>query len=725
MAFTRSLQAEHDTLSVSPPAETLADALSSNSTAPNVSHETAISSASDIAEPCVSKFVIYTPENLKTLRSNDATALRPEDVRTLENEFAAGGTLVSVHTPGNALAWLEAHYDDPLLESMRSGAIGGPMAVMLSSDEPALTIFGSVLDDFVSNSAKLLSEASGFAVMVRPVVDDPISKFVQATVREPAPGGPSKLRENSRKTVWYEGPGHTSELQGDRGSDRNDLNDAAEEGSVFESRAYRLRGGVGSDEGHEGQTHVEVPKWEGEHHSCKVALELRMDENIVHEADIFSYFKFKTQSRTASDPVLFSAHPRPEVISLVFLDVDLRRGDARLDRSYSNIAFLVHRANSIFRCEFDARGFEPPEAKLKYQKQKSTQKGVAVTAGMVSGNPTLAGTVSGTTGASDTVERADEKMRHENRLRKELDGPREGPREGLQVLRRFMAANRDGAPHEMRVEFGLGMTLDHGKLSNLKLPKISFVLRSQIMIWVTTPESRTKWQGILAHVSTYIPDIQIPRCLCIPTQRIVANLNADWAEDRPTAESADNNKPPYDASMAVAVARPDGSKTQKKPTMLESFLRKLKFAKQLELPLYETVSRGWDDINKKWKNVVWPALDKHFYVSEKSRTAAYEKDLEEPPSQADQVTPEPAKNGTSSADTQKMGAGTPSGSAPVTDRSNTDNSLPATESATTTSSTSLDTNATNIPLVAPGDHDSTADSGPDTSNPISLLAPAP
>jgi hypothetical protein len=59
----------------------------------------------------------------------------------LKNEIAEGGTLVSVYSPDDAMLWLEAHYDDPPLTSMRLLGVGGPIA-MLSPDEPSLVILG-------------------------------------------------------------------------------------------------------------------------------------------------------------------------------------------------------------------------------------------------------------------------------------------------------------------------------------------------------------------------------------------------------------------------------------------------------------------------------------------------------------------------------------------------------------------------------------------------------
>jgi hypothetical protein len=59
--------------------------------------------------------------------------------------------------------------------------------------------------------------------------------------------------------------------------------------------------------------------------------------------------QFKTQSLENSDPAI--SRPRPEVLSLVSQEVKLRRGETKLDRSFSNLGFLVHHPNSILKCD--------------------------------------------------------------------------------------------------------------------------------------------------------------------------------------------------------------------------------------------------------------------------------------------------------------------------------------------------------------------------------------
>ncbi|KAJ7775946.1 hypothetical protein DFH07DRAFT_73020 [Mycena maculata] len=254
-----------------------------------------------------SHFPILYPPKLAERLSNDPSAVRCTDTVALNNQLPVGGLLFSVHSPDAALSWLEAHYEDPLLCALRERNFEGPIAISLSADECALAIFGSISDTLVPQMAKDLAQLSGFTVMVRSSADNPIPSFTSTS-------SPTTLSETVRDTVST-------------------------------GRAVRLRGGAGDDDD-EART---TPKWEGKYHNATVDLTLKMDDDVAYDVNVVSYIKFKTQSLTNSNPTIFQ--PRPEVISLVSLKVKLRRGETILDRSFSNLGFLVHRPSSIVSCD--------------------------------------------------------------------------------------------------------------------------------------------------------------------------------------------------------------------------------------------------------------------------------------------------------------------------------------------------------------------------------------
>lgn len=176
--------------------------------------------------------------------------IRPLDVETLQTELASGGMIVSVHSPQSAIAWVEAHYHDPLLEQLRSRGFDGPMAVQLSTAESALVIFGSIADALVPEIVRALVDMSGFAVMVRSAVDNPILSFF------PQP------KSSTGKGV------------------------------AVDHRALRLRGGAAdpTDDDDDEQNRT-TPKWEGKYHNATVDLRLKVNDSTAYDVNISSYIK--------------------------------------------------------------------------------------------------------------------------------------------------------------------------------------------------------------------------------------------------------------------------------------------------------------------------------------------------------------------------------------------------------------------------------------------------
>lgn len=89
-----------------------------------------------------------------------------------------------------------------------------------------------------------------------------------------------------------------------------------------------------------------------------------------------------------------------------------------------------------------------------------------------------------------------------------------------------------------------------------------------------------------------------------------------------------HDEEPYDAAMSVSVAALDKSKRKRTTSVLgklvSRFSPKASADATSPLPMHETVSRGWDTTNRRWRNVCWPTLDQDFRrVHEKSGSAAW------------------------------------------------------------------------------------------------------
>jgi hypothetical protein len=155
-----------------------------------------------------------------------------------------------VHSPRDAVLWLETHHDHPIIQSLKSRNVDGPIAVRMSPDESALAVFGSIADVLVPQIVRSLADFSGFAVMFRSSVDNPIPSFA-STEEDPT---------GQQPFVSSEQP------------------------------ATRLRGGAGS----EAEDFIPtLPKWEGKYHNATVDLKLKLDEEKVYDVTLDSCMKVR------------------------------------------------------------------------------------------------------------------------------------------------------------------------------------------------------------------------------------------------------------------------------------------------------------------------------------------------------------------------------------------------------------------------------------------------
>lgn len=117
---------------------------------------------------------------------------------------------------------------------------------MLCPAAQALVIFGSILDGWVLKAGKLLAKESGFPVMIRPLTDDPVTKWSLANISADGLEIRGKTRKSYTDTSQDEGSSDLSEdhededstSEEDIGSDTEDL------GNV--DSVFRLRGGSGT-----------------------------------------------------------------------------------------------------------------------------------------------------------------------------------------------------------------------------------------------------------------------------------------------------------------------------------------------------------------------------------------------------------------------------------------------------------------------------------------------
>ncbi|KAJ7743643.1 hypothetical protein B0H16DRAFT_1008648 [Mycena metata] len=225
----------------------------------------------------ISTFVMCSPQLVTSdtvpIRQLTPEGLLPEDIETLATEFPNGHKVVSQHAPDDAILWVETYYRHSLLQTMRTQGVAGPIAAKLTPDESALVLFGSILDDWVLEGAKLLSQMSHFPVMIRPHGDDPVTRWDSAMAHDSVPaelfhsesGQTESLFSESLQTESMSLGNPTGRIlihQGNNGSDEDLLGGTqsmtgreynmehvsiptdSHPSDIFHSRVITLRGGL-------------------------------------------------------------------------------------------------------------------------------------------------------------------------------------------------------------------------------------------------------------------------------------------------------------------------------------------------------------------------------------------------------------------------------------------------------------------------------------------------
>ncbi|KAJ7443906.1 hypothetical protein B0H11DRAFT_452455 [Mycena galericulata] len=320
------------------------------------------------SESGISTFIIYSPKSSDNtpdiIRRHGTSPEILDDLHVLKNQYSGGGSIVSIHSPDKAVLWIESHYDSPLVHAIRSRGFGGPIAAMLSPEEPALVIFGSIHDSWVLKAAKLLSDISQFAVMIRPLRHNPVPLGAAETHSKLPTRGHSP---NVRPSISWRRVGSTredfeQESESDEAStERTDRGEGAAsddsdgmDQSTRTGGVFRLRGGADKND---------FTPWMSPVHHVDVHLEFKVQR------------EFEAENRTGW---------RPQAVSWTRFYVALPEdGNVSTDRSYSNIRFLVEKQYISDCMKMECSGFIPPEKTTKTADttSKQTTKSISFAAG--------------------------------------------------------------------------------------------------------------------------------------------------------------------------------------------------------------------------------------------------------------------------------------------------------------------------------------------------------
>ncbi|KAF7358459.1 hypothetical protein MVEN_00896400 [Mycena venus] len=545
-------------------------------------------------------FVIYSPHADRP--ETPVASFAPNDSAIIQSNLGIGGCLACIHEPIQASLWMENNWNDPLLASIRNSGCGGPFAWVLSPSEPALAIFGCYNEPVVVNMAQTLAQASGFPVVIRPASDNPASTLL---TQDPELRNVSD--EGRRVADAMSDNEGSSEESSNGGRDRNlDDSGSIAHGLNPEERQPKRDGshGSGGGDGDGGQPSRVDGQWDSPLHRTRVKLRLKISKAHTYAVAIGYTFKFTINGKTETPIDLDDLiHPlsRPEVIAIVDFEIETRPRETQVDRSYANIGFVAHRAESIIQRHFFHRGFDLPDKIYKRTEQRQIQRAIRATLGFSQGSP-LATTAFSYNQNNDTMLCQDAALT----MKPETNGTETTNHTlhiTLYIKRRIRGCKLNGptsTPYKSKLAWG--STSDQRQGSKKPLPLISFVNRNQILIWVSDPTSKARIRGIMVLMSSYLDDIKTNEELSIYEQA-ETQLGSGFQNPPPSIIRKDDQKPGTLSLSIAQVANPSRKK-----------FRFVPFGTDPYPP--EFMARGWDVNNNEWRSVLWPTLDKHFRAAD-------------------------------------------------------------------------------------------------------------
>ncbi|KAJ7136621.1 hypothetical protein C8R44DRAFT_360459 [Mycena epipterygia] len=587
-------------------------------------------------------FIIYSPA--KGSFQSDDSFLSIDDISCLEANLGMGGCLISVHEPVAAARWIENNWGDPLLTSLQESGCCGPVAFMLLPTKPALALFGVYDDPFVASAAESLAELSGFPVVIRPIGDNPIRTLphTNSDLGNISDQG-NQLGGNNA------GEGYGEPMDGDesttagglggggRDGDRDD-GDAGSDEDGSDSKNMRDKkpnqggedqsdnsGDDGGDSGG-GWTAIE-DNWESQVHSTLLKLRLKLNTTDTYAISIGYDFKFKINQETEL-PIdledLGRPLSQPEVIVLVDFKIETRARETQVDRSYANIGFVAHREESIRGRKFLDRGFDVPERVYKQGRQRQVQKGINATVGFSGGHPMATAALSYNVNQGSMLEATDSKsmprcrVAHENGDDWDEDtGSYSSYNIAYQPQDMALDAERDEL-HPLEVKVGMGINLQPPG-SKAPLPRISFINRNQVLIWVSDPLSKARVRGIVVLMSSYLDNIRAKEQLLIYERQEVDLMNT--LALKPARETKKKEPKQGTISLSIAEVQSQGTSGSNKFWKVPAFIKQRLSIPIRDIPPHEFLARGWDAENSRWRTVLWPALDQYFRAADLERTS--------------------------------------------------------------------------------------------------------
>ncbi|KAK7028604.1 hypothetical protein R3P38DRAFT_932410 [Favolaschia claudopus] len=478
-------------------------------------------------------FLIYTPHERNTSKTAEYSST-PNGLCSLDSASIEERT-TALYDPKDAAEWLESNWDSACCISIRA-QITNLLPCMLSAEESALVIFGVVENTEIAYVAQSLANASGFSVIVRPTDHDPALTLL--------PPDPPDFNTNNNQRDGHQSSNdnrsHSWDGAGFSTSGQTPGENEDDEGNydhVVPQIRYDPRfgdGAGGGDGGDGGQPPTTDDQWESPLHRTRVKLDLQADDARRYAVILGCSFQFKINRNVNLTRPL----SQPEVISLFDITIETRPHETQVDRSYANFGFIAHRAASIAERTFLHRGFEQPDEIYQRGNHQESQQEVKASFGFSQGRPFLTSSFPYNRHNNLTMEATDNKVLPKCRV--DYEPGDDWDHEGKSFSSYNIAYQPQEAPFRqnsepIQVRVGMGINLSP-PVSEMSLPRISFIARKQVLIWVSDSTSKAKIRGVLVLLTNYLDNIRTPKALCISEQQLVKLAKSSYQFQRQSVQ---------------------------------------------------------------------------------------------------------------------------------------------------------------------------------------------
>ncbi|KAK7028606.1 transcriptional regulatory protein pro-1 [Favolaschia claudopus] len=570
-----------------------------------------------------------------------------------EAELAFGGLSVSIHQSLDAVQWINDNWDIDLLTLIRKEGCGGPIASMISPVEPSLTLFGRYEDGRVEAMAEALASCSGFPVMIQPQENDPTlhllshhsgansSNIYSGNVEGGSPGnGPHGRDVSSEPAGGYRQhiPGGAGNGNRNNGSGAPDpagpgTNPGLNTAEPLPRNVFMGAAGGGGGGGGGGEPSTAKDIWQSPLHDTHIGLRLKISANLTYGINFDYTFKASQNNAQQTDLTEINSSSirplsQPEVFAFIEFKIETRPRETHVDRSYGSIGLLSHRKQSIFSRKFLPCGFDLPEQIYTHGEHRQYQHGLKGSAGFSQGSPLATMSASYNWNSEMTWSATDNKVMPKCRIDHE-NGDRWDNEDRSYTsyniayqpqTAQFNFRDRPAMPaSSLEMKVGMGINLRPAG-SKTPIPKISFVNRHQVLVWVFDPSLRPQIRGILVLVSSLLDNIKTEEQLSIYEER---DIELGKAAGLPSPHTVEDDKPGTIALSVAQVEKPTSHVSTKfRPFVKALSKRNRSAAKTLlqDVPPQEYLARGWDAYNNEWRTVLWPTLDQDFRAADPENT---------------------------------------------------------------------------------------------------------